>query len=120
MVSLARAYLGTKKYQAAEELLEASIVIDSQNATAYQYLGFVQLRLKKPEMAVISYKNAVEIDGQDHMAYKGLGVVYILLAPNSDDGQKYKQMGIAQWEKSLEINPDQPRLKELLSKYKNN
>lgn len=116
MVSLAIAYLRTERFDAAEELLNSAIQIDPQNSVAYQYLGFTQLKLRKPNLAIESYKKAVQLDPNDWMAHKGIGVVYILQSVQNEQPE-LKTLGVEHWKTSLQINPDQPKLKLLLERY---
>ena len=83
---------------------------------AYRYLGFVHLKLRNIDTAVVSYSKAVEIDASDWVAHKNLGVVYMLKAINNEDGAM-KAKGIEHWNISLDINPNQPKLRRLLEKY---
>ena len=85
---------------------------------AYQYLGFANLKLHDVDSAIDNYAKAVDIDNDDWMAHKGLGVAYMLKSINSKD-QLLRNMGIEEWNMSLDIKPNQPKLKRLLKKYSN-
>ena len=117
MVSLARAYLRTGRFSSAKELLTDVIGTEPDNAVAHQYLGFAQLKLKETEAAIDSYKLAVKLSEDDWMAHKSLGVAYMLWAMQNNNDEKIKVLAVEQWNISLQINPDQPQLRELLSKY---
>ncbi len=117
MVSLARAYLRTGRYSSAKELLTDVIATEPDNGIAHQYLGFAQLKLKETELAIESYKRAVKLSKDDWMAHKSLGVAYMLWAMQNNNDEKIKVLAVEQWTISLQINPDQPQLRELLSKY---
>lgn len=117
MVALARAYLRSGRYSAAKELLTDVISMDPKNSIAYQYLGFSQLRLKETAEAVESYRQAVNADENDWMARKGLGVAYMLMAMKGQDGEQLRALAVEQWNISLQIRPDQPKLRELIQRY---
>ena len=117
MVSLARAYLRTGRFSSAKELLNEVIVKEPENAVAYQYLGFAQLKLKETQAAVDSYKQAVQLGDNDWMAHKSLGVAYMLLAMQNNNDEKIKALAVEQWNISLQLNPDQPQLRQLLAKH---
>jgi len=125
MVSLAVAYTKTRRFAAAEELLVSAIALDPSENIAFQYLGFVQLQLHKDDLglAIDSYTKAIELNEKDHVAYKGLGVVYMLKSlneekqGNTEAGEAYKAEALANWDISLQINPDQPELRNLMSRY---
>lgn len=117
MVALARTYLRSGRYSSAKELLTDVISMDPKNSIAYQYLGFAQLRLKETTEAVESYRQAVNADETDWMARKGLGVAYMLLAMKGQDGERLQALAVEQWNISLQIKPDQPKLRELVQRY---
>lgn len=117
MVALARAYLRTGRFSSAKELLNDVIATEPENAVAHQYLGFAQLKLKETQEAIDSYKRAVKFGKDDWMAHKSLGVAYMLLAMQNNNDEKIKALAVEQWNISLQINPDQPQLHELRSKY---
>ena len=116
MVPLAVAYLRTNRLEAGKELLASAIEIDPTYAMAHQYMGFAHLKLKAVDEAIVSYQTAAQLEPGDWMALKGLGVAYMLKASVAQD-DSYKAKGLAQWEKSLEIEPGQPELRKMYSKY---
>ncbi len=117
MISLARAYLRSGRYNSAKEVLTDVIAIEPQNSLAYQYLGFAQLKLKETEQAVESYQKAVNVGQDDWMAHKGLGVAYMLLSMKKQNDEKIQALAIEQWTISLQIKPDQPKLQQLIERY---
>ena len=116
MVPLAKVYLRSGQYSAAKELLAAVIKIQPHNALAYQYMGFAHLRLKEIDEAIENYKQAVQEDKTDYMAHKSLGVAYIIQYLKTKD-ERLKALGLEQWNISLQLNPNQPKLKNLLDQY---
>ena len=119
MVSLARAYLRSGRYSSAKELLTDVISMDPANNIVYQYPGFAQLRLKETTEAVRSYRQAVEIDENDWMARKGLGVAYMLVSMKNQNDEKLRALALEQWNISLQIKPQQPKLAQLMKQYSN-
>jgi protein O-GlcNAc transferase len=115
MASLAQAYLRSGQFEAASELLN-SVVAAEPTSSSYQSLGYAALKLKKFDDAIASYRRAAELEPNDAAAYKGLGVA-LMLAANKNNDAKLKTEAIQQWQKSLDIQPDQPKLRELLRKY---
>jgi tetratricopeptide (TPR) repeat protein len=145
MISLAAAYLNSGRNEPARELLTSVIQMQPDNGLAYQYLGacYIQLRdqaIKSHKKtgrdntdnseieaqlaecvakSIESYKKAIEINDTDWVAHRGLGVAYMLDALEKKDDELKKQ-AIAQWQLSLEINPEQDRaksLRKLIRKY---
>ncbi len=119
MVSLARAYLRSGRYSAANELLADAIRMEPDNGMAHQYLGFTLLKLKDTQAAITSYEQAVKIDDNDWMAHKGLGVAYMLMSMKNSNDQMLQARAIEQWNISLQIKDDQPKLRKLLEHYTN-
>jgi tetratricopeptide (TPR) repeat protein len=117
MVALARSYLRTGRFSSAKELLTDVLAAEPENAVAHQYLGFAHLKLKETQEAIKSYKLAVKFGKDDWMAHKSLGVAYMLSSMQNNNDEKIKALAVEQWNISLQINSDQPQLRELLAKY---
>ena len=117
LVPLAFAYANTRDFAQAAEILNATIEIDPNNSLAHQYLGFVNITLLKPDLAMQSYLRAIAIDDNDWEAHKGLGVAYIMQYRKNESDLALRDMGISEWKRSLEINPDQPQVIKLITKY---
>lgn len=117
MVSLARAYLRSGRYSSAKELLTDVVAAEPDNSMAYQYLGFSQLKLKEIDDAIESYRQAVSADENDWMAHKGLGVAYMLGSMKDQNDPNTRALAVEQWNISLQIKPEQPKLKELVARY---
>jgi tetratricopeptide (TPR) repeat protein len=118
MIPLSAVYLRTGRYSAARELLTEVIRIDPNKGLAHQYMGFVQLKFKETDLAVESYKTAVDINDRDWMAHKGLGVAYMLLSMKNSNDEKLKVMAMEHWNISMQLKPDQPELNKIMNKYK--
>ena len=115
MKSLAEAYLRAGQFDGAYELFTAVVAVEPSNA-AYQHLGYAAMKLKKFDEAIAAYRKSVELATNDAAAYKGLGVA-LMVAANQNNDENLKADAIAQWQKSLELQSDQPKLRELLRKY---
>ena len=116
MVPLAVVYLVTNRLEEGKKLLGAAIEIDPTYAIAHQHMGYAHLKQKAVDRAIASYETAAKLQPGDWKALKGLGVAYMLKAAVAKD-DAYKAKGLALWEKSLEIKPDQPELRKMYSKY---
>jgi len=113
--ALALMYLRTGKIEAAHELL-SGVVANNPTSSAYQQLGYANLKLKRTDDAVAAYRKAVELDEKDWSAHKGLGVA-LMLASGIKNDPALKDEAITQWQLSLKLQPEQPKLMELLEKY---
>ena len=74
MTSLAVAYLRSNRNEPAKELLGSVVQRQPANGTAYQYLGYCNLRLGDIDKSIESYDRAIEIDSRDWESYRGRGV----------------------------------------------
>lgn len=122
MLSLAKVYLKTELNEPAKQLLVAASELQPQNSDTYKYLGYCLLKLGKLDEAVENYSKAVDINNLDWDAHRGLGVAFILQAKNTGGlmDLDLKAKAVKQWQKSLDIKPDQPnsdKLKNLIEKY---
>src|SRR5690606_10135851 len=115
MNALGQAYLRAGQFEPAYELL-GSVVALEPTSESYQHLGYAAMKLKKLDEATMNYRKATELSPNDAAAYKGLGVA-LMLAANQNNDETLKGEAIAQWQKSLELQSDQPKLRELLRKY---
>jgi tetratricopeptide (TPR) repeat protein len=115
MAALAQAYLRGGQFEPAYELL-ASVVALEPTSAAYQHFGYAAMKLKKNDEAIANYRKSAELAPNDAAAYKGLGVA-LMVAANQNNDENLKTEAIAQWQKSLELQSDQPKLRELLRKY---
>lgn len=118
MVPLAVSYFRVNDNEAAKEVLESVLQIDPQNSRAYRYMGVYHIKNNEFEPALENYLMATQFDENDWDAHKGLGVAYMLRSISKNDSEA-KYMAIDHWKKSLSINPQQPKLRELLAKYNN-
>lgn len=130
MMSLAVAYIRSKHYDPARELLVQVIEAQPDNGRAHQYLGYCRLRFREQyeqlkqklaelEKAIESYRRAVEINDQDWTAHKGLGVAYMIKVLGEEDDQ-LRASALEHWKTSLQLKPDQPnnaKLRKLLQVY---
>ncbi len=64
-------------YNRAIELLQKVVAGDSQNADAWNYLGFSQRKLKRFEQALGAYQKALTIDPEHRGANEYLGELYL-------------------------------------------
>ena len=64
-------------YNRAIELLQKVVAGDSQNADAWNYLGFSQRKLKKFDQALGAYRKALAIDPEHRGANEYLGELYL-------------------------------------------
>ena len=122
MVELASLYGEQNEIRKAVDLLEQAVGIDPENATAHYNMGVCYLKVLKSdlevseiwedraddeeffELAIVSFQRAIEIDPEFFEAYNNLGTLYAL--------RGWTDQAREQWERSLELHPDQPEIRE--------
>jgi hypothetical protein len=67
--------------------------------------------------ALSSYTWATTLDPKMPEAYAGRGVVRMAMYLKDPSDADSRTMAIEHWHKSLELKPDQPKIRNLLKKY---
>jgi tetratricopeptide (TPR) repeat protein len=88
------------------------------SAEAYERLGWANFRLGTYDRSIEAYRRAVELDGEYWHALNGIGCNALNTWLLSDKGNP-AALREAKWafRRSLQANPDQPKVIALLSKY---
>jgi len=125
LIELASLYGEENEIRKAVDLLEQALGIDPENATAHYDLGVCYLKVLKSdlevsdiwedkaddeeffELAIVAFQRALEIDPEFVEAHNNLGTLYALRGWNDQARE--------QWERSLQINPDQPEIRQDLA-----
>jgi tetratricopeptide (TPR) repeat protein len=87
-------------------------------ATAFERLGFAKFRQRDFESAKQNFEAAIQVEDTYFPALNGLGVC--LLNDFINGGRRdldIKDRGVSMLRRSLQLNPDQPQVVEILSKY---
>jgi len=83
----------------------------------WEQMGICQYRLRQFSQALQTFQRAAKLAPDRASVHRALGVVYMsqfILDRNRED---LRDRGLAAWRSSLEIDPDQDRLKKLLDRY---
>ncbi len=105
------------RHQEMANTLERLIAV-APSAQAYERLGSARFRLRDYEGALGAFRKAVEQDSQHYPAYNGVGVCLLnkyLMSEQRDRAVRDEAVGALR--QSLRINPRQPKIVELASKY---
>lgn len=118
LLNLAESLGKTQRYgEMANALLQ--LVKIEPTAVAYERLGFAQFRLRQYADSLASFRKALEIDPNHFPALNGVGVCLLnqwKFGNEVDD--LAKQQAIAALRRSVQIEPQQPKIVELLSRYR--
>ena len=94
------------KFKEAIAEYQQSLEYVPDDANTLFNLGVVYLKTNKPEEAVATFEKFVKVEGNDAEGYNLLGIAY--------RGSGKEKDAQSAWAKSLKINPDQPRVKEMM------
>ncbi len=96
----------------------AEVIRSEPTAAAYERLGFAEFRLRHYDDSQKAFESALELEPDYYPALNGLGVCMLnrwIWSSKSND--LARERGVAALRRSLQIEPDQPRIVELLSRY---
>jgi len=95
------------------------LVKTEPTAIAYERLGFGQFRLRQYPDALASFRKALEIDPNHFPALNGVGVCLLNQWKFSNEvDEAAKSQAIQALRRSVQIEPQQPKILELLGRYK--
>lgn len=117
LVNLATVYLNQERWNTAHLALEKAVELDPKLASAHERLGYCLWREGDLPGALASYKRAIDLDMHNAAAFAGYGVVNMTLYLNEPEKLELRDRAVEAWHTSLELNPNQPKLSELLAKY---
>ena len=117
LLGLADAHIRLGNYPRAINTLN-SLILSSPSATAHERLGYALFKLRRYEDALDQYENALQFDTEDIAALNGAGACYMTLyiegeRENAFQSERAKEC----WRRSVQLQPDQPRIIDLLSRY---
>jgi len=95
------------------------LVILEPTAIAYERLGSGLFRLKRYDDALTAFMKSSELDTEHYPAFNGIAVCELnqYLWSSKTDGSA-RENAVSAMRKSLRLNRDQPRIVELLRRYK--
>lgn len=117
LLNLADSLGKTGRYQEMVNTL-GQLLRTAPSAQAYERLGFAYFRLQRFDEALDAFARSVELDTRHFPALNGLGVCLLnryLLSDRTDT--KSRREGVAALRRSLQVNRNQPRIADLVSRY---
>jgi len=88
-------------------------------ANAYERLGFGQFRLRNYPDSIAAFRKAIEIDPNHYPAHNGVGVCLLNQWKFSNEtDEAARQEALRSLRRSVQIEGNQPRILELLGRYK--
>jgi tetratricopeptide (TPR) repeat protein len=118
LVNLARTYMNQDRLKMAHHALEQAIRMDPQLAIAHESLGYCRFRLREYDAAEQSYKQALAYDWRLPRAHAGLGSINMLRFLEEGSRTDRRDRALEHWHRSLELDPDQSRIRDLIERYR--
>jgi tetratricopeptide (TPR) repeat protein len=119
-VNLVNALVRTGKYDRAFNTLQVLTRDHPKEARLFERLGYLHFRKGAYDESLRAYETALEINPDDPATLNGLGVN--LMAQYMADGGKdarLRERAVQSWQRSVQINPRQGRIVDLISRYQN-
>ncbi len=69
------------------------------------------------ESALQSYRKVLELDEKQHKAYNGIAACSMMMYLADRENVQACRDGLEHWHRSLEMFPEQPRIRKLVAKY---
>lgn len=119
MLGLADAHIRMGNYTRSINVLQ-SVLRSEPSSTAHERMGVALFKLRRYNDALDHFKQAVELDDTDTAALNGMGVAYMTLYIEGDRENTWQRDEAKRvWNRSLELNPAQPAIVELIARYEN-
>lgn len=118
MLGMADSLIKTGKFTRAINTLNV-INQQKQNAVANERLGYIYFKTGDYEKSLAAYEQANNLDDNNVPALNGIGVnLMTQYLQGERNNKKLKNRAIQVWQQSLRINPQQRRIVDLISRYR--
>ena len=117
LLGLADAHIRLGNFPRAINTLN-SLIQSSPSATAHERLGFAYFKLRRFEDALTQYESGLTLDRRDLASLNGAGACYMTLYIEANrENTDHRDRALQCWRTSVRMQPDQPRIVDLLSRY---
>jgi len=117
LVNLARTYMHQDRNKIARLTLQEAIRIDPSVAASHEALGYCLFKMRDFRAAQRAYQQALTYDDRLPRAHAGLGSIYMVRYLEDDTRLDLRDLALEHWHRSLEENPNQPRIRKLIARY---
>jgi len=117
LMNLLNAYAQSKRYREAVNTAGLLVRI-APTANSHERLGWAYFRLGDYSKSLDSYRESVRVDPQHWPGWNGVGVnmLNMWLQGDRKDASQLEQAKAA-FRRSLQVNPDQPKVQKLVAAY---
>ncbi|WP_428388843.1 tetratricopeptide repeat protein [Mucisphaera sp.] len=115
--SWSQAHLNLREFDRAANLLQ-QLVREQPSAYAHERYGYALFKQGRRQDAIVQFQAALELDRRMPPALNGIGVC--LMAEFLETGRRnpaLRDRAIAAWRRSLTIEPQQPKIVDLMSRF---
>lgn len=118
LVNLATVYINQDRFSAARMALEAALKQNPSLSVAHERLGYCHWREQRLDLAAACYQKAMQFDEGNARAFAGYGVVRMTQHLSDPVKLDLRDQAVEAWHRSLEIDAAQPKLRDLIEKYR--
>jgi tetratricopeptide (TPR) repeat protein len=98
--------------------LEQAIKMDPALPAAHEGLAYCLFRMQEYDGAEASYREALAYDPRLPSAHAGLGSILMLRYLRDTAKPQVREQALECWHRALELDPDQPKIRSLVEKYR--
>ena len=118
LVNLGTTYLKQDRIGLALGTFRAVLELDPHLAVAHERMGYCMFLRKQYGQAEERYRQALGYDDGLASAHAGLGVTKMAQFLRKREDAAMRDEAVECWHRSLEVDPDQPRIRKLIAKYR--
>lgn len=118
LLNLAESYGRVQRYDEMVSTLE-QVVRLKPTAVAYERMGSGYFRLREYDLALGAFQEATKLDDRHFPAFNGVGVCLLQQYLSSEQNDtRSREDALRALRRSLQIEPKQPKVLELVSRYR--
>ena len=117
LINLAHVYMKQDRLKIARYGLEQAIRMEPSRAAAHEALGYCLFRMRSFDEAERAYQTALQLDWRLPRSHAGLGSINMLRYLEDTSLTDARSQALEHWHQSLELDPQQARIRDLIVRY---